>query len=147
MRIKDEQPCVCGHQGRAHQHYRSGSDCSQCIPGDCGYFRKSVNWRTTAYTLLWSHLARKSAPSLSAPRLGSARRSFGTLPEGATSIHDHRSMEAVARRLALNSPASTPLPLTSPFKGRHLLHRRYKNFVSLYDRSARSADWSREREL
>ena len=24
------QPCRCGHQARAHEHYRRGSDCALC---------------------------------------------------------------------------------------------------------------------
>ncbi len=27
--------CDCGHERAAHMHYRSGSDCAICPPGEC----------------------------------------------------------------------------------------------------------------
>lgn len=31
--------CVCGHGENAHEHYRSGTDCSLCVAGNCRKFR------------------------------------------------------------------------------------------------------------
>jgi hypothetical protein len=35
----DPDRCRCGHPRAAHEHYRSGSDCSVCGPAVCDRFR------------------------------------------------------------------------------------------------------------
>jgi hypothetical protein len=41
MSQRTRDTCVCGHVGDAHEHYRSGSDCSLCPPGSCSRFRRA----------------------------------------------------------------------------------------------------------
>jgi hypothetical protein len=31
--------CTCGHGRDAHEHYRPGTECSLCAPGDCQRYR------------------------------------------------------------------------------------------------------------
>jgi hypothetical protein len=33
--------CRCGHERRAHEHYRRGSDCAICKPGICRRYRRT----------------------------------------------------------------------------------------------------------
>jgi len=37
-----EKLCVCGHDEDAHQHYRRGSDCTQCVAGRCNRYRPAT---------------------------------------------------------------------------------------------------------
>ncbi len=37
--MDDEVRCVCGHPLEAHEHYRSGTDCSLCGGRSCPRFR------------------------------------------------------------------------------------------------------------
>ncbi|MBA8792651.1 hypothetical protein FHX74_000245 [Friedmanniella endophytica] len=40
MPVVDSTPCGrCGHPWRAHEHFRRGTECSLCAPGDCPAFR------------------------------------------------------------------------------------------------------------
>lgn len=39
MPIPAETPCGCRHTAEAHEHYRSGTDCSRC---DCSAFRPAA---------------------------------------------------------------------------------------------------------
>jgi hypothetical protein len=36
--------CVCGHERRAHEHYRAGADCSLCADPRCPRFRPVTPW-------------------------------------------------------------------------------------------------------
>jgi hypothetical protein len=36
--------CRCGHEHTAHEHYRSGTECSQCPPNVCRRFRARRGW-------------------------------------------------------------------------------------------------------
>ncbi len=38
-RASDPKPCRCGHVRRAHEHYRSGTDCALC---PCQRFRNAA---------------------------------------------------------------------------------------------------------
>jgi hypothetical protein len=39
-------PCRrCGHAHEAHQHYRAGTDCALCPPGDCPKYRRRSRFR------------------------------------------------------------------------------------------------------
>jgi hypothetical protein len=35
----DDRLCVCGHNSDAHQHFRSGTDCSLCGASECKKYR------------------------------------------------------------------------------------------------------------
>jgi hypothetical protein len=37
--LSGPQPCRCGHAERAHEHYRSGTDCALC---SCPKFKASA---------------------------------------------------------------------------------------------------------
>jgi hypothetical protein len=37
--------CVCSHPRSAHEHYRSGSDCTVCGAEVCPRFRRQRWWR------------------------------------------------------------------------------------------------------
>ena len=32
--------CLCGHEPRAHEHWRPGSECGVCGPGGCPTYRE-----------------------------------------------------------------------------------------------------------
>lgn len=34
-RVEEPARCVCGHDARAHEHYRRGTDCGECGPATC----------------------------------------------------------------------------------------------------------------
>lgn len=40
--------CRCGHPAAAHLHYRRGSDCALCEPGQCLKYRRARWWRRAA---------------------------------------------------------------------------------------------------
>ncbi|WP_328295969.1 hypothetical protein OG218_25305 [Kineococcus sp. NBC_00420] len=48
MSGQPERLCVCGHPAVHHQHYRRGSDCSEC---DCPHYRRRDS--------LWRRLSRR----------------------------------------------------------------------------------------
>lgn len=35
--------CLCGHVQEAHEHYRKGTDCPLCEPGQCNDYRPDPN--------------------------------------------------------------------------------------------------------
>lgn len=35
--------CLCGHVREAHEHYRKGTDCPLCEPGQCNDYRRDPN--------------------------------------------------------------------------------------------------------
>ena len=41
-----EKRCVCGHERGSHQHYRRGTECAECAPGECEAFRRARWWRS-----------------------------------------------------------------------------------------------------
>lgn len=44
--------CICGHDRTAHEHYRSGSDCSLCPTRSCRKFRSATSLRQGLSRLL-----------------------------------------------------------------------------------------------
>ena len=60
---RDPEPCRCGHAPAAHEHYRQGSDCSQCDV--CPRYRPASRLR-----LWWRR--RQKASAVIAARRGSA---------------------------------------------------------------------------
>lgn len=54
--------CVCGHAIDAHEHYRSGTDCSQCPPRACLKFRSSSGFGARLRRLLPSSSLQQPRP-------------------------------------------------------------------------------------
>lgn len=47
----DSELCRCGHVYAMHTHYRYGSDCGQCGPDLCRFFRQNSADRPTLFWL------------------------------------------------------------------------------------------------
>jgi hypothetical protein len=62
--------CTCGHDRRAHQHYRGGSDCSRCAPEHCPRYRADTALNRLIGRLAGQHpaLSRRTEP------IGAGRR-------------------------------------------------------------------------
>ena len=62
-RDRPRRVCQCGHSRAAHQHYRSGSECSLC--SDCPRYRASLPSVTRLITWMAKRRAGRSGPSAS----------------------------------------------------------------------------------
>ncbi len=52
MAKRESDMCRCGHQRVAHEHFRAGTDCSLCAPGDCSSFRNAAGFVARAKSVL-----------------------------------------------------------------------------------------------
>ncbi|MGB5113372.1 MAG: hypothetical protein WBO08_17845 [Mycobacterium sp.] len=57
-RVRNET-CRCGHERTAHDHYRSGSECALCPPGECAHFNRRSKGRLAGWLIfLFRHSSR-----------------------------------------------------------------------------------------
>ena len=63
--------CRCEHERRAHTHYRAGSECVLCVPGQCSNrFRSARPIRSLmARLVLRRNVGDSAAPDGAAPRV------------------------------------------------------------------------------